>query len=1083
MTHSNFKFLEKEFPILYNIGQVAEYNLHKDPNTTLMKVRQFGERMSELIFEEHQLRFPYDNTAHNRLIELQSRRILPENIKDLLFNIKKIGNKANHAYSGNFNTAKNLLWGAFKTGEWFFQTYGLTPGVEIGQFKTPENLDAAHAIFNLEEQLNKLQEEHDKLLEERKIGELSTEREKEIQQKSDQAAKKIDFNEDQTRKFLIDPQLRKAGWEVDSEALNFKTKKTMPQRGKNMAIAEWRVGKLWADYALFIGLELYGIVEAKKYNLDISTDLRQSKLYSEAAENKNEAKLLDQWGKYKVPFLFSTNGRAYLKQLETKSGIWFLDIRKERNQARCLKGWISPEGLKKTYEQDFDAAEQKLRDEDRSYLQSKLGLGLRGYQIEAIQKVEEKLLNYPEDRRSLVAMATGTGKTRTIIGLCYRLIKSNRFKRILFMVDRRLLATQAFDSFRDNKLEDSNDFSGIYKVEGLKQVIPDIETRLHFATVQGMVKRLFYSEEGEENFPVDTYDCIIVDEAHRGYLLDKEMDEDELEFKDQNDYMSKYRMVLDYFDAYAVGLTATPALHTKEIFGKPVFTYSYRKAVIDGFLIDHEPPIIIKTKLSEEGIVWEAGDRPKVYDKEENQIVELEELEDELKIEIQGFNRMVITENFNRTVIKELVKRLDPDDDAKTLIFAATDAHADLVVKTLYEEFENIGNEVPHEAIEKITGRSKNPKELVKRYKNEKYPNIAVTVDLLTTGIDVPAISNLVFLRRINSRILYEQMLGRATRLCPDIGKKVFHIYDAVRIYESLKDYTEMKPVVQNPKTTFGQLAEEMNEIPSEARVQKQVEQIIAKLHRKKRTIDEKPASQEMFKYLSKESDPDSFIDMLKGLSATEAPDRLMQMTGLWKFLDELKPDPAYQMISEHHDELVGIETGYGKGVKPEDYLLNFEKFIKENRNKIAALNVVCTRPTALNRKSLKELKLKLNEAGFHTKTLDKAWKDTKNEDIAADIISYIRTLAIGSVLVSHEERVKNAMSKVKQMKEWTKTQLKWLDRFEAELKKEEIIKPEDLNREPFMIDGGFNRLNKIFENELDTVLHKLNEEMYKELA
>ena len=254
----------------------------------------------------------------------------------------------------------------------------------------------------------------------------------------------------------------------------------------------------------------------------------------------------------------------------------------------------------------------------------------------------------------------------------------------------------------------------------------------------------------------------------------------------------------------------------------PVYTYSYREAVIDGFLIDHDPPYIIKTKLSEEGITWEKGEKPKVYIKEDNEVVELDELEDELNIDITGFNKLVITESFNRTVVEQLVQEIDPEGEEKTLIFAAKDEHADRIVQYLKEEYEKIGVDVPDDAIVKITGKSYSPQELLTRYKNEKFPNIAVTVDLLTTGIDVPPISNLVFLRRIRSRILYEQMLGRATRRCDDIGKEIFRIFDAVKVYETLEDYTSMKPIVPNPKATFTDLVNEMDKIESNERAKKQ---------------------------------------------------------------------------------------------------------------------------------------------------------------------------------------------------------------------------------------------------------------------
>ncbi len=151
-------------------------------------------------------------------------------------------------------------------------------------------------------------------------------------------------------------------------------------------------------------------------------------------------------------------------------------------------------------------------------------------------------------------------------------------------------------------------FANIFGIKELDEQLPDNDTALHIATVQGMVKRLLYPSGDQSLPPVDQYDCIIVDECHRGYLLDRELSDTELSFRDFDEYISKYRRVLDYFDAVKIGLTATPAQHTSEIFGKPIFNYSYREAVIDGYLVDHEPPIQIKTQLSIEGIHWQAGE-------------------------------------------------------------------------------------------------------------------------------------------------------------------------------------------------------------------------------------------------------------------------------------------------------------------------------------------------------------------------------------------------------------------------------------------------------------------------------------------
>ena len=1073
---SNFRFLSSEYPILAHLGILAEKYIHDDPNSSLFKMRLFGEKMVEAIFEMHHLDFPYDNTAFRRLELLKDEAILEENILGLFHTIRKSGNQAVHDGKTGKELGMNLLFSGFKIAKWFYETYSEeSTSINGLKFQQPEKIDLEKDFKNLEQEYLQLEQKFTDLIKEREIGVLSIEKSMEIKQRSVNAALKIEMSEAETR-MMIDAQLRAAGWEVDTPTLNYKLQGTLPEKGKNMAIAEWKCGSKWADYALFIGTELYGIVEAKKYAQDISTDLAQSKRYAELAKKKPAVQLLGEWGIYKVPFLFSTNGRPYLQQLATKSGVWFIDVRKETNHSRSLKGWFSPEGLLKMWEQDIDVANDKLKDNKPNFLQDKNGLSLRDYQMKAIDLVEQTIMKSPEIKRMLLAMATGTGKTRTIIGLAYRLIQSNRFRRILFMVDRRLLANQALDHFKDDKIEDLNTFSEIYQMQGLKELIPDMDTRLHFATVQSMVKRLFYSES--DSLPIDTYDCIIVDEAHRGYLLDKEMDEEELGFKDQRDYVSKYRRVLDYFDATAIGMTATPALHTTEIFGVPIYNYSYREAVIDGFLIDHEPPYLIKTKLGEEGIIWEKGDRPKVYDKENNQIIELAELEDELSINIEGFNKMVITEPFNRTALSQLVQEIDPDGDEKTLIFAATDEHADLVVSILKEEYEQIGCDLNDDAIQKITGKSYDPEEQVRRYKNEKYPTIAVTVDLLTTGIDVPAICNIVFLRRVRSRILYEQMLGRATRRCDEIDKEVFRIYDAVRIYEALQDYTQMKPVTVNPLASFEQLAEELGRIDSNERAAKQLEQIIAKFRRKSKYINDDNMDQ--FKYRSGGHDPESFVGFLNESKNQGSLDQVSRMAGVWKFLDELKPSPSFQFVSEHVDESRGIERGYGNSQKPEDYIQSFHQFITENLNKMAALQIICTRPQDLDRKSLKELRLQLDQLGFNQRTLNTAWKATRNEDIAADIISFIRTLALGDALISHEERIRRAVEKVRAMKKWNKIQQKWIDRFENQLLSENILQHDDLNQAPFNENGGFDRLNKVFEEQLDQLIIQLNENLYQ---
>jgi type I restriction enzyme R subunit len=1071
MVVSKFSFLQTKYPELFTISELSEKLYHLDPSSSLAKSRLFSEKMTILIWQFEDLGF-FDGNQVERINQLFYKNCIPDVIKDLLHTVRKSGNKASHDGTGTNSEALFILKKCYQLSKWFFETYE-NDYIETEEYQIPEN-DHKNTIDTLNAELEKISKEvinyQTKIASFNATPEIISKR----KEKAIKNANNITLDEADTRKIFIDKLLTEAGWECNSTVINYKKNKTLPEKGKNKAIAEWPCGSLWADYALFIGTTLYGIVEAKKYATDISTDLHQSKIYAEQILPKEEFQFLGTWKNYKVPFLFSTNGRNYLEQIKTKSGIWFLDIRKEGNRSEALRGWFSPEGLLDLYERNIETANTRLTESDYDYLEKASGLGLRYYQIDAIKAVENKIINQPQDKRALLVMATGTGKTRTVIGLAYRFIKANRFKRILFLTDRRLLAIQALGNFKDNKVEDLNTFANVYKMEELKTALPDDITRLHFATVQSMVKRLFYSDN--EALPIDTYDCIIIDEAHRGYNLDKEIDESDLFFKDENDYVGQYKRVIEYFNAYIIGLTATPALHTTQIFGNPVHNYSYREAVIDGFLTDHEPPYLLKTKLSEEGILWEKGEKPKVYIAETNTIEELAELEDELHIEIEQFNKMVITEPFNRAVIKQLVQELDPDGEEKTLIFAVRDTHADLIVQLLYEEFADIGVDVPEGVIEKITGNVYDVEGLTKRFKNEKFPNIVVTVDLLTTGIDVPQIANLVFIRRVRSRILFEQMIGRATRLCPEIDKQCFRIYDAVRVYEALEGYTQMQ-TVSNPSISFTKLVEELDFIDTPERAKRQLEQIIAKLQRKRKTINEGPLEQ--FMYLAKGDSPEEFIELLKSIDENEVKNVIFNYSSLWQFLDEKIYQPKLQLVSEHHDEIIGIERGYGKANKPEDYIDGFKAFIQENRNKILALNVICTKPAELDRKSLKELKLLLDHEGYNTMTLNTAWKNAKNEDIAADIISFIRTLALDTDLVSHEQRIENAINKIKMLKPWNKIQQKWLDKFQDQLLAETVLTKEDLDKAPFSNEGGFTRLNKIFDNELENILVVLNDNLY----
>ncbi len=623
----------------------------------------------------------------------------------------------------------------------------------------------------------------------------------------------------------------------------------------------------------------------------------------------------------------------------------------------------------------------------------------------------------------------------------------------------------------------------IYNIKGLEDKSIDKETRIQIATVQSMVKRILYNEE--ETMPAVTdYDLVIIDEAHRGYILDREMGDDELLYRDQLDYQSKYRSVVEYFDATRIALTATPALHTTQIFGQPVFKYSYREAVIEGYLVDHDAPHELTTKLSKEGIHYKKGDTVAIYDAVTGEIVNSELLADELDFDVENFNKQVINESFNRTVLKEISRDIDPEasEQGKTLIYAVDDQHADMIVKILKEIYSETG--VDNDAIMKITGsvgggNKKKIQEAIKRFKNERFPSIVVTVDLLTTGIDVPEITTLVFMRRIKSRILFEQMMGRATRLCPEIHKTHFEIYDPVGVYDSLEDVNTMKPVVANPSTTLPQLIDGLEVMDDEEQIQYQINQILARMQRKNKNIPGKTL--DYFKTLAEGKTPAQVISDVKGQDPAKAKKRLLKYAEAIKMMQEIRVNGNRPVvISDEEDELVSHERGYGNSTKPEDYLDAFAEYVRINMNEIAALNVVCTRPKELTRDSLKSLLMTLDMAGFTPKQLNTAISELTNEEMAADIISLIRRYAIGSALISHEARIRLAVDRLKKAHNFSKQELNWLARMEKYLMEESVLNVRVFDEDVrFKSEGGFAKLNKVFENNLEGIVLELNEYLY----
>jgi len=484
---SNFTFLKTHWNDLSRLGDLSEKYVYSDPNTSIMKQGILAEIMVKYMLAYDGIKEPEcDNTHAKRIRILKQNELLPYEINNILYILRKDRNDAAHNGADEGARAFNNLPLLYELCVWFMQTYGdhaYVPDVYVPP------VDMSVSLEELEKENRELEERNKLLLLElqqiQKSGKADSARRAIAYNK----AASINLSEAQTRE-LIDEQLRKVGWEADSKELCY-GKKVRPAKGRNLAIAEWPTdsktgNRGFADYALFIGEKMVGIVEAKRKHSDISTVLDfQCKDYARMIKPEHSKYVIKQYGEFKVPFLFATNGRDYIKQYEEKSGIWFLDTRYPFKTAKPLPGWPSPQGMEQDLERDIVEADKRLANTGYELLQDPDALGLRYYQIEAIQAAEKAIAEHKDT--VLLAMATGTGKTRTVLGMIYRFLSAKRFKRILYLVDRTALGDQTMDTFKEVKLEDLKTLNKLYDIKDLGEKEFEKDTRVHIATVQSLV--------------------------------------------------------------------------------------------------------------------------------------------------------------------------------------------------------------------------------------------------------------------------------------------------------------------------------------------------------------------------------------------------------------------------------------------------------------------------------------------------------------------------------------------------------------------------------------------------------------------
>lgn len=884
-----------------------------------------------------------------------------------------------------------------------------------------------------------------------------------------------DAPEWRVRKQRIDPELDRLGWPTVRSG----QASSQPHR-----IEEYATDNGPADYALFVDSQALGIVEAKKLTLGPQNVLTQSERYSKGATSNPL-----NFDGFRVPFLYATNGEV----------IWFRDARHRLNRSRRIADYHTPAALTEMLGRDFDGTLAALRAQPNTHSR------LRPYQIECNAAVEGAIAK--RKREMLVAMATGTGKTFTLVNQVYRLMKSGVALRVLFLVDRRALAAQAVRAFKSFEPEPAKKFDQIYELFSQRfqredfgdderfdpTVLPQRyltdpqpgDAFVYVCTIQRMAMNLFghqaathFGGEAEDegdasrlDIPIHAFDLVIADECHRGYTAGEE---------------SVWRDTLTHFDAVKVGLTATPAAHTLSYFKEIVYRYEYERAVREGFLVDYDV-VKIDSDAHLQGVFLNEGERVTLVNPNSG-AEQLDELEDERQFDPTELERAVTSPDSNRKIVEEIKKyALDHEQRfgrfPKTLIFAANDlphtGHADQLVTVCRDAFGRGDG-----FVSKITGRVDRPLQRIREFRNRPEPGITVSVDLMSTGVDIPDLEFIVFLRPVHSRILFEQMLGRGTRKgekFPD--KSHFTVFDCFggTLLERFRNATGI--TAETPPPPSRTISEIIEEIWQNRNREYNIRCLVKRLQRidKEMSGDARP----LFAVYVPNGDLAAYA---RGLPRRLAEDFSGAMALLrdpdFQHLLVAYPRPAqtFTRADEHIDTVTGewlIRDATGRQLKPEDYLAAFSRFVRENPEHIEAIRILLDRPREWSTQALAELKTKLTQTRerFTPDLLQKAHAVHYRKALV-DIISMVKHAAReDSPLLTAEERVSIAFERLSKGKSFTAAQEKWLARIRRHLVENLTISQDDFDTLPIFADqGGWTPANRDFDNRLADFLLNINE-------
>lgn len=901
----------------------------------------------------------------------------------------------------------------------------------------------------------------------------------------------------------IDTMLQNAGWIIQNKNIIDFSAST------GVAVREYPTEVGPADYVLFINGKPVGIVEAKREEEGHRLTVHESQAEGYAA---SKLRYIDD---QLLPFVYESTGEVSR----------FSETRDPKPRFRPVFSFHRPESMIE-WLRDTDSLRQRLQDFPEIYSE-----GLRTCQFNAISNLEVSFKN--NRPRALIQMATGAGKTFAAITSIYRLLKFGDAKRILFLVDTKNLGEQAEQEFMSYiPIDDNRKFTELYNVQRLtsRYIAPD--NQVCISTIQRLYSILKGEDLGEEaelenphehwqprepvpvvynsTIPVEFFDFIVIDECHRSIY-------------------NIWKQVLDYFDAFLIGLTATPDKRTFAFFHENVVSeYSHEDAVADGVNVNHEA-YLIETEITRNGAKIRANE---IVEKREklSRRKRWQRLDEEIEYSSKQLDREIVNPSQIRNIIRTFREKLpeifpNRKEIPKTLIFAKTDSHADDIVQIVREEFDE-GNAF----CKKLTYKSvEDPKSILAQFRNEYNPRIAVTVDLVSTGTNVKPLECLMFMRDVKSRNYFEQMKGRGTRtmgyddlrkVTPSVSsaKTHFVIVDAVGVTKHV--LTDSRPLERNRSVPLKDL---LNAVMMGAgRNEDVMTSLAGRLGRLEQQIT--PQEKERIKELAIGKSISRVIhELLDAFDPDEIENRVKEKYDVGRYIvpsEEQLAEAQKELITEAartfngelneyidnvrkiHEQIIDdtnldhvIGVGWDQEVdgKARDVIADFSVFLEKNKSEIEALRIFYDQPFRRRELTFRMIKevievLRMNEPGLSPPRVWHAYSQIETvsgEKPKSDLVALVslirRVIGIDEVLTPFDRKVdKNfkdwVFIKNAGPKQFTEVQMEWLRMIKDHIATSFHLDEGDLEYAPFDAKGGIGGLFKVFGGEVNLIIEELNE-------